>query len=327
MTPSAGTPMPSLSTPHRVRPFATRFSTNATLNPLLSTFNHVFLVYCDGAYFSGSNSSETIVNGVRLYFEGKAILDHVLVDLRTRFDFDLATDIVVGGCSAGTSIRQPGHVLASKARAGCAGGISTFAHLDYIATHANVPRGALVVGFPISGYYADVPFYTNQKRFPFRQSNITDTLSAECLAKNSARPHACLVADVSAAYVTTPLFLWQSVYDADQLATSFPQPCTNATCADPYAKHLAASIERSFGHSKHSGGFVDGCLHHCGFAPRPQDDIAAMLIDGSNALQSFALWFDALTNSRRRTVATGASRSWWWQSHRHFPCDDCCPKP
>jgi hypothetical protein len=59
------------------------------------------LVYCDGAYFSGFNRSETIVNGVPLYFEGKAILDHVLLDLHTRFAFQLATEIIVGGCSAG----------------------------------------------------------------------------------------------------------------------------------------------------------------------------------------------------------------------------------
>jgi hypothetical protein len=194
--------------------------------------------------------------------------------------------------------------------------------LDYIARHPTVPRGARVVGLPISGYYADVPFYTEQKAFPFRQSNISEVLSAECLARNSARPYACLVASVNAAYIATPLFLWQSVFDADQLATSFPQPCTNATCADPYANLLTSSIERSFERSVHSGGFVDRCYHHCGFAPRAQDDVAALEIDGLSPLQSFALWFDELTDSSRRIAPRS---TWWWQSHRHFPCDDCCP--
>ena len=60
-----------------------------------------------------------------------------------------------------------------------AGGIATFAHVDYVHEQLRASANALaiptprVVGFPISGYYMDVPYFTDQKAFAFEQQNMT----------------------------------------------------------------------------------------------------------------------------------------------------------
>ncbi|KAH8043691.1 pectin acetylesterase [Aureococcus anophagefferens] len=123
------------------------FSRNATRNPLLADFTHVFVVYCDGAYFAGNVADPAPEpGGDSLFFRGRAILDAVVADL----DLAGATDVILGGCSAG--------------------GIATFLHLDAVAASLRaIAPNAAVAGFADSGCYADVPYYTNQKRFPSRR--------------------------------------------------------------------------------------------------------------------------------------------------------------
>ena len=152
---------------------------------------HVMLVYCDGAYFAGNAAASVRVGGETLHFKGKAILDAALADLASRHGLGTATDVVLGGCSAG--------------------GIAVFAHVDYVSRALEtLSPSARVAGFADSGFYADVPYYTTQKQFPFHAQNASATLSPECLGANAARPWACLVAAVNAKYVRTPLFAWQS---------------------------------------------------------------------------------------------------------------------
>jgi hypothetical protein len=62
------------------------------------------MVYCDGGYFAGSNSSKTADNGASgesLYFRGADILDAVLETLVSAHGLSEATDFILGGCSAG----------------------------------------------------------------------------------------------------------------------------------------------------------------------------------------------------------------------------------
>lgn len=64
-------------------------------------WNTVFIRYCDGGSFTGSNSSTTIVQGMELFFRGKHILKAVIDDLLDNRGLSNATDVVVSGCSAG----------------------------------------------------------------------------------------------------------------------------------------------------------------------------------------------------------------------------------
>ena len=55
------------------------FSRSEAESPLLHDWNHVFMVYCDGGYFSGNgNDVVTEDGGRRLHFRGAHILDAVL---------------------------------------------------------------------------------------------------------------------------------------------------------------------------------------------------------------------------------------------------------
>ena len=125
----------------------TYFSSSAVDNPLLWNWNHVYMVYCDGGYFSGANASVTSFNGTDLHFAGQHILRAVVADAAARHGLGNASDVLIGGCSAG--------------------GIATFAHLDMMAdlVQRTGKSKMRIAGFADSGYYMDVDFYTNQKRF------------------------------------------------------------------------------------------------------------------------------------------------------------------
>lgn len=281
------------------------FTTDATKSPLLHDWNHVFLAYCDGAYFAGDNASRTLVGDTELFFRGRRVLDGALEHL-AEGGMAAATDIILGGCSAG--------------------GIATFAHLDYAAAKlARLAPGARVAGLADSGFYADVPFFTDKKAFALRAQNATATLSQRCLAEHAAAPHKCLVAEVNARYVVTPLFAWQSKYDADQLASSLDPPCKDAACADPYGAHLAAAIAAALfadGSPAH-GAFVGGCHRHCDGLPPGGDALAIASADGVTWLQHLARWYTGTGRSRR-----GSAHQWLVQQNaRHFPCTACCSGP
>ncbi|KAH8046277.1 pectin acetylesterase [Aureococcus anophagefferens] len=218
---------------------------------------------------------------------GRAILDAVVADL----DLAGATDVILGGCSAG--------------------GIATFLHLDAVAASLRaIAPNAAVAGFADSGYYADVPYYTSQKKFPFEAQNAT--ADPRCLADHADRPWACLVSSVTAKYVRAPLFAWQSKFDADQLATSFAAPCENASCADPYGAALAAGLRAFAARGAAAGAFVDACHRHCDRVDAGHD-VWNISAQGTTPLVALADWF---SDPRGFLVEQAPNAS--------YPCESCC---
>ena len=57
------------------------FNKDPQQNPLMYNWNMIYIKYCDGASFSGSNSSRIVYKRKTLYFRGKHILDAVIKDL------------------------------------------------------------------------------------------------------------------------------------------------------------------------------------------------------------------------------------------------------
>ena len=90
------------------------FDTNPKVSPQMYNWNHVFLRYCDGGSFSGSNATSTLVNGETLWFRGKHVLKAMIADLVGARGLKASTDVVISGCSAG--------------------GLATFLHVDHWAT-------------------------------------------------------------------------------------------------------------------------------------------------------------------------------------------------
>jgi hypothetical protein len=282
------------------------FNRDATLNPLLHSWTHVYLPYCDGAYFSGSNHSNTIVNGTNLYFHGKDIMDAVLRELESKHGLRNSTDVLLGGCSAG--------------------GMAVFDHLDWVAQHPAIPRSARIAGFPISGWTMDVPLFSSKKAFVYQQSNVSSMLSPACVRDQEAlgTPHKCLISDINAPYLETPVFVFHSKYDAANLLGTFNPPCKKASCAVPYGENMTRSVrEKLWRVSDLHGGFLDGCYHHCSWTPNPLDDVRHITApDGASPLGALWMWYEKYIKG----IDQGTGRI-WEQSAPTFPCEDCCRAP
>jgi hypothetical protein len=287
------------------------FSPNQTANPLLYNWNRVYMVYCDGAYFSGANNTETLFNGTALYFKGAHVLKATVADVAAKHGLVDATDVIIGGCSAG--------------------GIATYAHLDQFASLVHSSGStSRIGGFADSGYYLDVDYYTNQKRFVTDYQNVTALLSPACLRDYPAMPHKCLIADINARYLRTPLFAWQSKYDADQLSGSISPPCTTGVCATPYGANLSSSMHRSLFSSVPAihgdawrkrggsvpvvhGAFIDGCHRHCQYWGK------ISLVQSMSPLQALHMWYTAAQPQFTHLALE--------QDAPAYPCSNCCAAP
>ena len=77
----------------------------------MKNWNYVFIRYCDGWSFAGNveepqtatitNHTTKVTSNVTVWLRGRAILDAVITDLITVRGMQTATNVVVGGCSAG----------------------------------------------------------------------------------------------------------------------------------------------------------------------------------------------------------------------------------
>ena len=277
------------------RPYFTR---SPAASPLLHSFTFAYVRYCDGGYFSGNRISPVMHNGTRLHFRGRHILKAVLDDL----NLDRATDVVIGGCSAG--------------------GIHVLAHLDMI--RAMLPSTVAVLGFADSGFYTDVDSFTRRKRFVVSPDgqNASGSLSPACTAAFPDANEKCLIAQRNAPFLRTPTFVWQSKYDLDQRSCEMSPDCASSpTCVDAYSRRLSRAIHdellnRGRPHTMRAstaplvvppmllvpprhGAFIDTCERHCDDGvKRPH----TVFVDGVTPLQAFALWHSSALVPHARTA-------------------------
>jgi hypothetical protein len=240
-------------------------------NPLMHNWNHIFVRYCDGGYFSGDRLEPEVVDGKELFYRGRYITEAIFTDLAPKLS--TATDIVLSGCSAGA--------------------MRIIAHLD--ALRAMLPSAAKVVGYADSGFFMDVDAFTSSKKYLITGHNGTALFSPKCVRDHSAQPHKCLVASVASAYLETPLFAFQSRYDFDQLEGETTEACRGSdACVSTYGANLTAHVEANL--VGPHGYFIDSCERHCWYHPGyaalidtwgPKDDAS----DLTN-LRAFAAWYD-----------------------------------
>ena len=123
---------------------------NASLNPLMSKWTYVFLPYCDGASFAGDTASGG------LHSRGLRIRQAVVAELRHSVGFGAATDVVIGGCSAGAA--------------------AVYMHLDWFAAQA--PQ-AKVRGAPDSGWFVEGDYARDRKpHYSSRMANMFAMVNA-----------------------------------------------------------------------------------------------------------------------------------------------------
>lgn len=302
------------------------FSLDSMANPLLAPFTAVYVRYCDGGYYSGERHTPVQTKGKLLHFNGRWVTEALFADLATRHGLHQATDVVFGGCSAGA--------------------IHLFAHLDQLA--AKLSSHTRVAAFADSGFYLDRPLFTPLKAFVVAEGghNASSMLCAQCLRANVNSTEKCLVAEVNAFYLHTPLFAWQSRYDVDQRSCEMDAVCASSpSCVEGYGTDLTdalilalgstdgasrggaraplgtgrgytparslisttKSVARSRPSRVRHGFFLDGCNRHC-------DDgasNASMQVASSTPLQALAQWY-------------GRSQRTRWVQPGNFPCASCC---
>eukprot|EP00438_Fugacium_kawagutii_P028670 Skav214048 [mRNA] locus=scaffold2017:342017:347696:- [translate_table: standard] len=278
------------------------------VNPLMYNWNHVYVRYCDGGYYSGEREEPKVVQQRALL--GCYITVALFSDMTNKFNFMNATDVVISGCSAGA--------------------IRVYAHLD--ALRAFLPRSARVVGWAQSladsGYYMDVSMFTPLKRNVITEQNGTSLLNQdppagptfckrkECVKTFHGQEEKCLVGSVNAGYLTlvrkllkTPVFAFQSRFDADQQSCEMGPFCRlSAACVKAYAgsptmSNLSYALKKTLQHPH--GYFLDSCVRHCSF-----DNLAPRNPVGISPLDAFAMWY-------------AGGQSYFGQDFR-YPCPECC---
>ena len=171
-----------------------------------STYNLVYMKYCDGNSFSGDLAAPVLVNGTLLYFRGKAIREAVLANvLATNPAIANASRVVLTGCSAG--------------------GLSTYLHSDTVGAWvaANLKSVKSFVAIPISGFFLletnviDQPIYPTQMKAIFELSNAAGGLNSRCVAAMSDdETWKCNFAEFSYAYSAVRTFALNSEMDSWQ---------------------------------------------------------------------------------------------------------------
>lgn len=284
-------------------------------------WNFVFIRYCDGFSFSSNVREPAVVplnatTNVTVHMRGLAVLKAVQADLLTRGGMSAATDVVVGGCSAG--------------------GMAVFIHCDAWADaiHAAAPAAA-VSCLADSGFFPLIPdtgfpspWFNGVWSNAANNFNITDALHPACVAeRNATTQWQCAMPEVVLAYTRTPLFVFQAQYDSFQgfnMERCIPMPpdpkspCTfddiTRWGAELVTGKIAAALAAPLPAAAGSAAFVDSCYHHCG-TWADFDQVLSWTGPGGNvsASQAFAAW---------RAAPQAAT----WAQPTAFPCLSaaCC---
>jgi len=177
-------------------------SNDPAQNPNFYNYSMVYMVYCDGASYSGNLEQPVVVGSQTIYFRGHRILQGLFTDIFENQGAAGATDLVLSGCSAG--------------------GLATYHHCDEWASFAQkyAAPNAKVRCVPDAGYFVDLPNVNNlqvirpEYQYVFQMQNTSGGVDASCIAATApANQWQCFFAQYSLPYISTPVFVVNSGYD------------------------------------------------------------------------------------------------------------------
>eukprot|EP00698_Gefionella_okellyi_P001026 TRINITY_DN1088_c0_g1_i2.p2 TRINITY_DN1088_c0_g1~~TRINITY_DN1088_c0_g1_i2.p2 ORF type:complete len:292 (+),score=47.45 TRINITY_DN1088_c0_g1_i2:346-1221(+) len=266
---------------------------DAAINPMTYDWNVALLIYCDGASQLGDNQTVSMVHNQPLYYRGYRILNAIITDLLQNQHMDNATDVLVGGDSAG--------------------GLATWIHTDLWAER--LPATARVVGVPDSGFFMDYGTWSDGIKWMYNSQNASAGINKACAAAyEPAQQWHCAFAQYTSQHCHTRMFALQSQYDQYQLGAILHS--TQAQLVNPYGATLLRTLNQSVFESgpqrDANAAFLDSCVHHCGGWSTGLNGDYRIIIDGQSALQAFEEWY--YEQSERRL----------WIQDVLYPCEACC---
>jgi hypothetical protein len=285
----------------------------------MANWTWVFIRYCDGFSFSSNVAAPAIVPinstaNATVHMRGLAVLNAVQADLLAHGGMAAATDVVVGGCSAG--------------------GMAVYIHCDGWADAIRaVAPAAAVTCLADSGFFPLIPdvgfpspWFNGVWQNAANNFNISAALHPACMADHNATTQwQCAMPEVAARYTRTPLFMFQAQFDSFQIfnmerCIPMPpdpkSPCTDADVTRWGAELITANIQAVLAaplpKAAGSAAFVDSCYHHCG-TWADWDQITSWGGGNVSASQAFASW---------RTAPASAL----WTQDTSYPClgTACC---
>lgn len=265
-------------------------SSHVKHNPEFYNWSSVFVPYCDGASFTGDREKPLEFNDKLLYFRGRRILD-ALLDEFLRRGMDKASEIILSGSSAGA--------------------LSAMVHSDYIRTRVRRLSNASVRVLADAGFFLDEPSFDGDKtmRHIFQQTytlhNSSAGLNHKCLqAQKRKRKYRCFFPQYSLPFVTTPVFLVNSLYDSWQIGSlsNISCICDFDTCSsaeksfiEKFRKKTLRAL-RSVFDSKETAVFADACLVH---SQCPVNDFWSKVQVGNVTIaQAFVNWYHGEVEDR-----------------------------
>jgi hypothetical protein len=240
------------------------FSNDPAANPMMYNWNVAYLKYCDGGSFSGNNETATVYQGNNLYFRGFRNLKAIFEDLSSNHGLNVATDVVVSGCSAG--------------------GLATYLHVDW--WRERLPQKAHVVGMPDSGFFLDyesASHYHTGMIWVFNTMNATDGVNQDCIKGHPSDPWKCFFAEHTCPFIKTPTFPLQPEYDSWQIDNDLNSH--DPVKINQYGAILTTLMKLNLLNRPQHGVFLDSCEHHCG-------GWGSIKIDGENQAQAFQNFYE-----------------------------------
>lgn len=285
----AQTPLGSSKTWTNTVVMGDSFSRIAAQNPLMANWTFVYLPYCDGGSFTGNNIS----TNPQLWFMGLNIRNAVVASLQANYGFDAATDIVVGGCSAG--------------------GLAAYLHVDY---YAQLFPKATTRGMPDSGFFLDGNYSRDGKPdYEWRMSNLYSFMNSSASiipACNQKLGYLCLFAYHILPFIQSPVFALNSAYDA----TMANGQCghsgiifnwNNVTSVNACGNYIRGLMKQTL--AAPSGVFLDSCQHHCG-------EWGQIHIDNITSPFAVQTWYTK--------GASALPNNGYMDQGQPYPCSSCC---
>mmetsp|Transcript_9703 Transcript_9703/g.18870 ORF Transcript_9703/g.18870 Transcript_9703/m.18870 type:complete len:456 (-) Transcript_9703:33-1400(-) len=268
-------------------------------NPDLWGWNHVLVPYCSQDLHSGQRDGPIHVGDMEgLYFAGHLIVEAILTELDKR------------GLKGADTIVLSGH---------SAGGIGTWLHVDWMQKRYPEVR---VLGAPIAGFYffsyqydgagstADTQACSlsdfSQHAWPSHWQLWDGFIDESCALKLNDRPWECMVANVSAPFIDTPMFITQSQTDQVVLQDhdcipSRPSKGDWDVAVTKYVKEwhknmtvaLHLAVNKTQGQN---GMFSAACYTHTNFSQ------SAPLIKKRSFMEAFTVWLNGGQNGSTNCI-------------------------